>query len=114
MRAKWKAREHVCDPVPLSEAKTIIEESMQDAAWTLAFISVGRTAKGILDDFRAWWPSAGRGLVTQSRAQAADDAAEDADDFAMLVEEDAELSPDDDQALLGALEDQCAQQAGDH
>ena len=76
---------------------------MQDAAWTLAFISVGRTAKGILNDLRAWWPSAGRGLVTQGRAQAADDAAEDADDA--LVEEDAELSPDDDQALLGALED---------
>ena len=35
VRAKWKAREHVCDPVPLSEAKTIIKESTQDAAWTL-------------------------------------------------------------------------------
>ncbi|OLQ02502.1 hypothetical protein AK812_SmicGene14669 [Symbiodinium microadriaticum] len=105
VRAKWKASDPKCDPVPLSEAKTIIEDGLQDAAWTLAFISVGRTPKSIVDDFRAWWPSTGRSLVTQRRGQAAGDAEEDDDDFAMQVEEDAELPPDEDVALLGALED---------
>ena len=105
VRAKWKASDPKCDPVPLSEAKTIIEDGLQDAAWTLAFISVGRTPKSIVDDFRAWWPSTGRSLVTQRRGQAAGDAEEDDDDFAMQVEEDAELPPDEDVAMLGALED---------
>ena len=105
VRAKWKASDPKCDPVPLSEAKTIIEDGLQDAAWTLAFMSVGRTPKSIVDDFRAWWPSTGRSLVTQSRGQAAGDAEEDDDDFAIQVEEDAELPPDEAVALLGALED---------
>ncbi|CAE7345801.1 unnamed protein product [Symbiodinium sp. CCMP2592] len=106
LRAKWTAPETGCSPVPSTEVTKVLDDSMEDAAWTLAFMSLGRTASVILADFRAWWPGYGKALVTQGLEEIDDDD-DGVDAEGMIFEEEAGEQPADDEdlRLVESLED---------
>ena len=93
------------DKVGKEDAKALLEECMDEAAYTLSWMVVGRTPNNIKDDFRPWFKSTGKTLLTQDLEE---NDAEEFDEFPEGFEEDCDEDaepPSDEHILLQCAED---------
>ncbi|CAE7212132.1 unnamed protein product [Symbiodinium sp. CCMP2592] len=103
LRSDFLLPEPFWSKVEMSDAKGLVEECFSEAACTLSWMVVGRAPDKIEDDFKPWFKSTGKTLLTQGLEE--NDAQEFTDFPEGYIEDCEEDEPGQEHALLESVED---------